>query len=151
MSPKQHNSPLHKAVPRHIPHTTAGEVPCETQFLLVELAADAYAVLIPLVSGTQRATLRGASADRLALQITSGDVLGGMVNALVVAVSSSPYTAIRRAMQTASSTLGTFELAADKPHPPDVNLFGWCTWCVFHLNGRTNDAFYLHTAALVAP
>ena len=50
--------------------TRGGEMPQETQFLLVELGTNAYAAVLPLVDGAMRATLKsGAGDDALGLQV----------------------------------------------------------------------------------
>ena len=55
----------------------AADVPPETQFLLLELDDDAYVVLLPLVDGffrsTLRATPRSKDANALQLLVNSGD------------------------------------------------------------------------------
>jgi len=118
-------------------------VPTETQFLLVKLAKDAYAVMLPLVADGLRCTLRG-SEDRnkslLFAQMDSGDTqhtFTGMEPFMVVSVSESPFDAIKDAMSRAARQLATFELASEKRVSSDINLFGWCTW----------DAFYQHVDA----
>ena len=57
--------------------SSAAEVPVETQFVLFELGPDAYALVLPLVRGEFRASLRGKKSssgrDRLLAQLQSGD------------------------------------------------------------------------------
>ena len=54
-----------------------GDVPRETQFLLVESkgagAGAAYVVFLPLVEGAFRASLQGGAGDALELCVESGD------------------------------------------------------------------------------
>nr|XP_034590421.1 probable galactinol--sucrose galactosyltransferase 6 isoform X4 [Setaria viridis] len=120
-----------------------GDVPHETQFLLVEsragedAAAAAYVVFLPLVEGAFRASLQGgASDDALELCVESGDAgtrAASFDRALFVgAAESDPFAAITGAVAAAKSALKTFRLRAEKKLPGIVDYFGWCTWDAFY-------------------
>lgn len=118
-----------------------GDVPHETQFLLVESKAvdggdDAYVVFLPLVEGAFRASLRGGARDELELCIESGDAdtrAQSFERALFVgAAEADPFAAIAGAVAAAKSCLKTFRLRAEKKLPGIVDYFGWCTWDAFY-------------------
>uniref|UniRef100_A0A453QV15 galactinol--sucrose galactosyltransferase n=1 Tax=Aegilops tauschii subsp. strangulata TaxID=200361 RepID=A0A453QV15_AEGTS len=122
-----------------------GDVPHETQFLLVESRAiggeedDAsYVVFLPLVEGAFRASLQGGGAggDELQLCVESGDagtLASSFDRALFVgAADSDPFAAIAGAVAAVRSCLGTFRPRAEKKLPAIVDYFGWCTWDAFY-------------------
>ncbi|KAF0901643.1 hypothetical protein E2562_003596 [Oryza meyeriana var. granulata] len=121
-----------------------GDVPHETQFLLVESKAaadggdDAYVVFLPLVEGAFRASLQGGGAggDELELCVESGDAdtrAASFDRALFVgAAESDPFAAITGAVAAAKSCLKTFRLRSEKKLPCIVDYFGWCTWDAFY-------------------
>ncbi|KAK3131726.1 hypothetical protein QOZ80_6AG0510530 [Eleusine coracana subsp. coracana] len=121
-----------------------GDVPHETQFLLVESKSaagagepDAYIVFLPLVEGAFRASLRGdAATDALELCVESGDAdtrAASFPRALFVgAAEADPFAAIAGAVAAARSALRTFRLRAEKKLPGIVDCFGWCTWDAFY-------------------
>uniref|UniRef100_A0ACD5ZTN5 Uncharacterized protein n=1 Tax=Avena sativa TaxID=4498 RepID=A0ACD5ZTN5_AVESA len=124
-----------------------GDVPHETQFLLVEskpaAAADqdqdaSYVVFLPLVEGAFRASLQGGGAggDELQLCVESGDAdtrASSFERALFVgAADSDPFAAIAGAVAAVRSSLGTFRPRAEKKLPGIVDYFGWCTWDAFY-------------------
>ncbi|KAL6898069.1 hypothetical protein ACP4OV_006665 [Aristida adscensionis] len=119
-----------------------GDVPHETQFLLVESKAagaggeDAYVVFLPLVEGAFRASLQGGAGDELQLCVESGDAdtrAQSFQRALFVgAAESDPFAAIAGAVAAAKSALKTFRLRSEKKLPGIVDYFGWCTWDAFY-------------------
>ncbi|WVZ82299.1 hypothetical protein U9M48_029576 [Paspalum notatum var. saurae] len=123
-----------------------GDVPMETQFLLVEskaggagdaAAAPAYVVLLPLVEGAFRASLQGGGAgDALELCVESGDSgvrAASFQRALFVgAAEGDPFAAVAGAVAAAKAALKTFRLRAEKKLPGIVDCFGWCTWDAFY-------------------
>ena len=117
----------------------AADVPPETQFLLLELDDDAYVVLLPLVDGffrsTLRATPRSKDADALQLLVNSGDRAtrtAAMRSALYVGAGDNPYAALSAAIAAASARLRTFRPRTQKRAPADLHSFGWCTWDAFY-------------------
>ena len=116
--------------------TAASDVPPETQFLLLELAPDAYAVVLPLVSGAFRATLRGSNqGSRVEVSMQSGDPdvhSDTMANMMYVAAGDNPFALLDSAMGAVSARLGSFEVASAKATPPELDEFGWCTWDAFY-------------------
>ncbi|KAJ1258234.1 hypothetical protein BS78_10G059400 [Paspalum vaginatum] len=120
-----------------------GDVPPETQFLLVESeggggddAASAYVVLLPLVEGAFRASLQGGAGDALELCVESGDAgtrAASFQRALFVgAAEGDPFAAVAGAVAAAKAALKTFRLRAEKKLPGIVDCFGWCTWDAFY-------------------
>ncbi|KAK8454939.1 hypothetical protein SEVIR_4G054800v4 [Setaria viridis] len=122
-----------------------GDVPLETQFLLVESrgagadggeGAPAYVVFLPLVEGAFRASLQGGAGDALELCVESGDAdtrAASFDRALFVgAAESDPFAAIAGAVAAAKSALKTFRVRAEKKLPGIVDYFGWCTWDAFY-------------------
>ncbi|KAE8779338.1 putative galactinol--sucrose galactosyltransferase 6 [Hordeum vulgare] len=123
-----------------------GDVPHETQFLLVESRATgagedeeaSYVVFLPLVEGAFRASLQGGGAggDELQLCVESGDA-GTLASSFdrvlfVGATESDPFAAISGAVAAVRSCLGTFRPRAEKKLPAIVDYFGWCTWDAFY-------------------
>ncbi|XP_048546217.1 probable galactinol--sucrose galactosyltransferase 6 [Triticum urartu] len=125
-----------------------GDVPHETQFLLVESRGPgageeeedeaSYVVFLPLVEGAFRASLQGGGAggDELQLCVESGDAgtrASSFDRALFVgAAESDPFAAIAGAVAAVRSCLGTFRPRAEKKLPAIVDYFGWCTWDAFY-------------------
>jgi len=120
------------------------EVPPETQFLLLELGQDGpYAVILPLIcdatsGATFRCTVRGyggRNSSSLYAVVESGDpaaVAHTMPALLYVGGGSDPYEVLAQAFRRVSAHLGTFALREDKPVPPSLDSFGWCTWDAFY-------------------
>ncbi|XP_062233488.1 probable galactinol--sucrose galactosyltransferase 6 [Phragmites australis] len=119
-----------------------GDVPHETQFLLVESRGagaggeEAYVVFLPLVEGSFRASLQGGAGDELELCVESGDEdtrAHSFERALFVgAAESDPFAAIAGAVAAVRSCLKTFRLRSEKKLPGIVDYFGWCTWDAFY-------------------
>ena len=121
-----------------------GDVPLETQFLLVESRGAgaggedgeaAYVVFLPLVEGAFRASLQGGAGDALELCVESGDAdtrAASFDRALFVgAAESDPFAAIAVAVAAAKSALKTFRVRAEKKLPGIVD-YEWCTWDAFY-------------------
>lgn len=121
--------------------SAAADVPAETQMLLLELEEGAYALVLPLVHGGVRATVRGMRGRHvLAAQLAAGgrtDRLDSMSPGLYVTAGRDPYALVRGAVAAASERLGTFGVREGKTPNADLDHFGWCTW----------DAFYQHVDA----
>ena len=126
--------------------TCAQDVPLDTQFLLVELSPEdvaesgEYALFLPLVDNGFRASLQGSGSKNnnnhleLICAAESGDaaVTNTGMTALYVAVGDDPFALIKEGMQQVSQKLGTFRTLDEKPLPPFVDEFGWCTWDAFY-------------------
>ncbi|KAK8936238.1 putative galactinol--sucrose galactosyltransferase 6 [Platanthera zijinensis] len=119
------------------------EVPCETQFLLLECKSEEdeesetlYTVFLPILEGPFRASLQGNLNDGLDLCIESGDpaISGADFShaVFVGAAASDPYAAITGAVRSVKSHLQTFHLRREKRLPAIVDFFGWCTWDAFY-------------------
>jgi len=107
-----------------------GEVPCETQFLLLELTDGRCAVALPILDTPFRASLQGYGEEGLALRAETGDTAtrGATVTGLFLAVGDDPYALMAAAARSVMARMGSGRLRADKPLPDFIDLFGWCTW-----------------------
>ncbi|TVU26011.1 hypothetical protein EJB05_28536, partial [Eragrostis curvula] len=139
-----------------------GDVPRETQFLLVESkAADAggeddawyYVVFLPLVEGAFRGSLQGGAGDALELCVESGDAETRAASFerahFADAAESDPFAAVAGAVAAARSCLRTFRLRTEKRLPGIVDCFGWCTWDAFYRD-VTQDGVQAGLRSLVA-
>ncbi|XP_020579474.1 probable galactinol--sucrose galactosyltransferase 6, partial [Phalaenopsis equestris] len=119
------------------------EIPCETQFLLVENRPEneentdtSYSVFLPILEGPFRASLQGNPNDFLDLCIESGDAeicTADFSHAVFVGTAvSDPFAAITGAVRVVKSHLKTFRLREEKRVPAIVDFFGWCTWDAFY-------------------
>lgn len=127
-----------------------GEIPLETQFLLVETKDGShiesddgdesnqiiYTVFLPLVEGPFRACLQGNTQDdQLELCLESGDdeIKGtSFTHSLFVSAGTDPYATIFEAMRAVKSHLKTFRQRHEKKLPSIIDYFGWCTWDAFY-------------------
>lgn len=117
---------------------TEAEVAWETQWLLAELASGQLLLLVPLLDGVTRFSLRG-STDGILVVAETGDptvtTTGGV--ALFVSVGDDPYAMVVKAARAVQRQVGAGRLRAEKAVPEFVEAFGWCTW----------DAFYREVSA----
>ena len=108
-----------------------------------------YAVVVPLIDFERgfRSTLFGkdggapAGRGRLALRMESGcaNVTANTVrNAIYVAAGTDPYEILERAYLAISKSTGTFRTRRDKPLPPGIDTFGWCSWDAFYSSVDTS-------------
>lgn len=114
--------------------TQGGEVPQETQFLLVERPDGRVVLFVPLLDGDFRSSLQGEGENGLAFVAESGDpaVTTTQVTGLFVAAGDNPYTLIEAAAQSVQAWMNTGRLRREKPLPDFVDQFGWCTWDAFY-------------------
>lgn len=102
-----------------------------------------YAVVVPLIDFERgfRSTLfgkdGGAPAGRgvLALRMESGCAnvtTSAVKNAIYVASGNDPYDILEKAYAAISKTTGTFRTRRNKPLPPGIDTFGWCSWDAFY-------------------
>jgi raffinose synthase len=107
-------------------------VPVDTQFLLLELRRERFAIVVPLVDGPFKVSLSGAP-NGLTLTLDSGDpeVRGTSALAAFVAVGSDPHLLCREGAEAVARRLGT-RLRREKALPAFVDDFGWCTWDAFY-------------------
>ncbi|XP_057537413.1 probable galactinol--sucrose galactosyltransferase 6 isoform X2 [Amaranthus tricolor] len=126
-----------------------GDIPLETQFLLVETKEGShiesddgdeanqiiYAVFLPLIEGSFRACLQGNTQDELELCLESGDddIKGSsFTHSLFVSAGNDPYATIFEAIRAVKSHLKTFRQRHEKKLPGIIDYFGWCTWDAFY-------------------
>ncbi|KAG6474911.1 stachyose synthase-like [Zingiber officinale] len=109
----------------------------ETQWVLFEVPeVGAYVLLLPLLEGNFRSAIFPGDSDHVMLHGESGSsrVRTDSFKALAyVHVGNNPFTLMREAYAAARVHLGTFRLREEKPLPPIVDKFGWCTWDAFYL------------------
>ncbi|XP_042435832.1 stachyose synthase-like [Zingiber officinale] len=109
----------------------------ETQWVLFEVPeVGAYVLLLPLLEGSFRSAIFPGDSDHVMLYGESGSsrVRTDSFKALAyVHVGNNPFTLMREAYAAARVHLGTFRLREEKPLPPIVDKFGWCTWDAFYL------------------
>jgi raffinose synthase len=115
--------------------TRLADVPAETQFLIAELSAGGWLILVPLLDEPFRFSLRGHPEERLELLAETADShLGGMGGlALFVALGEDPFELCALGARAVAARLGgACRLREDKPLPGFVDRFGWCTWDAFY-------------------
>jgi raffinose synthase len=113
--------------------TALSQVPRDTQFLLLELAGDTFAVIAPLVDAPFKATLEGGD-DSLWLVLDSGDddTSGQQMIAAYLGVGDDPYELCRRGARAVAERLAKGRLRSEKSLPKLADYFGWCTWDAFY-------------------
>lgn len=111
-----------------------GQVPVETQFLLVERSGGGYALFIPLIDKAFRATLQGDGENGLAVVIESGDpaVVTNAMTAIFVAVGETPYHLVSEAARAVLAQTDGGRLRRNKPLPAFIDSLGWSTWNAFY-------------------
>lgn len=117
------------------------DIPLETQFLIVELEADAqthqtnYVVFLPLLEPNFRAVLQGNANNHLEICLESGcpevEQFDG-THLVYVAAASDPFHLITNAVKSVERHLQTFCHREKKKMPDILNWFGWCTWDAFY-------------------
>ncbi|GFR50303.1 hypothetical protein Agub_g12493, partial [Astrephomene gubernaculifera] len=122
--------------------TATWALPPETQFLLAELGPEGpYALLLPLIDGDFRATLRPPAKrsegenGELVLRLESGspDVTGSRWDSvLYIGASWDPYELVDRGVAAAAALSGGARPRTAKAMPPSLDGFGWCTWDAFY-------------------
>lgn len=126
-----------------------GDIPLETQFLLVETKEGShlesndgneenqivYTVFLPLIEGSFRACLQGNGQDELELCLESGDAdtkASSFTHSLFISAGTDPFATITDAIRAVKLHLKTFRQRHEKKLPGIVDYFGWCTWDAFY-------------------
>lgn len=118
--------------------TAVGQVPPETQSLLVEREDGLILLLIPLIDRDIkrgfRAALQGGDDNLLMITLESGDpsIARTHMVGLYAAVGEDPYALAMDGARAVAEFLRIGRLAADKPNPEFIDQFGWCTWDAFY-------------------
>ncbi|MBA2482721.1 MAG: hypothetical protein H0V44_18815 [Planctomycetes bacterium] len=133
----------------------AAAVPVETQFLLAQLE-NGYAIVVPLIDRRLRASLEGATDGTLCVVAESDDpgICSASMVAAFVAVGDDPYALVRAGARSVAAFLSCGRLRRDKPLPPFVDLFGWCTWDAFYhdvTHAKVQEGLASFTAGGVTP
>ena len=102
----------------------------ETQFLIADIGARQYIMLIPLVDGKVRCSFSGNVDNDLLLVMETGDSLTRVKSfkGIYMLKGDNPQQMIKEAMKDIQSELQTFELKERKKYPWLIDYFGWCTW-----------------------
>ncbi len=121
-----------------------GEIPIETQFLLMELDHSLYLMMIPLVDKTTRCSLNGNRAGELDIVAETGDSLTNVntFTGLYILAGSNPYDMIKQASAEIQQKLQSFKLRHEKPVPWFADYFGWCTWNALYANLNQDTLAY---------
>lgn len=114
--------------------TSLSEVPPETQYLLAEIMPARYLLAIPLIDGPMRCSLQGNEKGELEIVAESGDpqITASEVCGLYLVVGEEPFSLIGDSAEEVCAFLKSGRLRAQKPVPPFVEGFGWCTWDAFY-------------------
>ncbi len=110
------------------------DVPDETQFMLVRKKDKRFAVLMPLASGTVRASLF-SEGGLLYILLESGNPRVQMIKdspVLYYEEGEDPYVLVQSAVQTLQKCLKTFQQKEKKKRVSVLNRLGWCTWNAFY-------------------
>jgi len=110
----------------------------ETLWMLAESERGKYTLIVPLVDGPSRFSLRGGNHGLVVAAETGDPAIlfpGGV--AVFVAAGDDPYQLVAEGARAVQRQIGIGRLRADKPLPDTIDLFGWCTW----------DAFYKEVSA----
>lgn len=108
----------------------ASEVPPETVWWMGEMDEQLHLMIVPLIDGLARHSLRG-SPDGLAVAMQTGDdaVKVSAAVGVLVLIGADPQRLAARAAHRAASA---GRVRADKPDPDFIDLLGWCTWDAFY-------------------
>lgn len=129
-----------------------GEIPVETQFLLVESreekestenSVDAcgghtditYIVFLPLLDGSFRTSLQGNEKDELLMCAESGDpgvTSTECAHSVYVHSGTDPYRVTSEAVRAIEDHSKSFLRREKKQLPGMLDYFGWCTWDAFY-------------------
>ncbi|HEX2950497.1 MAG TPA: Sip1-related alpha-galactosidase, partial [Armatimonadota bacterium] len=112
----------------------AQDIPVETQYLLCSLVDGRYALVLPMLDGSFRSTLQGTAEGDLHLIVESGDpaVTTNEAVAVFLAIGDNPYALMEAGAKSVMARMKTGHLRSEKPLPPFVDYFGWCTWDAFY-------------------
>lgn len=125
--------------------TCGRDIENETQFLLLDKSDTddvgsfrPYVLLLPIIDGRFRASLRSGVDDNVDVCVESGSTLVTQSSFrtcvyIQVATSDDPFLLVKDAMKVVRDNLGTTKLLSEKTPPPIVDRFGWCTWDAFYL------------------
>jgi raffinose synthase len=113
---------------------SAGKVPVDTQFLLMELDDGNCVLFAPLIDDRSRASLQGTGEEGLELVAETGDpaVTTSSMVGLFMAAGTNPYLLAEQAAISVSAWMKTCRLRREKQLPAFVDQFGWCTWNAFY-------------------
>ncbi len=113
--------------------TNEEQIEWETQWLLLELDGGKLALIVPLLDGGTRFSLRG-SAEGIVVCAETGDpqivTTGGV--AVWISVGEDPFALVAQAARAVKRRVGGGRLREEKQAPDFVDLFGWCTWDAFY-------------------
>ncbi|XP_078431685.1 raffinose synthase family protein [Wolffia australiana] len=119
----------------------------ETQFLILEPSMDEarpYVLLLPLIDGSFRASLRAGANDFIEVCVESGSnhvKESSFARTLFVFAAFDPFALVADAMRAIRAEVGGFRLQEEKTVPPVMDKLGWCTWDAFYLKVHPAGVF----------
>ncbi len=121
--------------------TRLGEVPDETQGLILRRESGDFAVVLPVVSEQYKCVLCGGADDTLTAKLFSWckEMHDCHALAFLYAEGADPYALLEDCTRLAFDLLGTrYPLRADRPYPELFEYLGWCSWDAMEI--RVNEA-----------
>ncbi|XP_057966717.1 stachyose synthase [Malania oleifera] len=116
---------------------SGSDLQMETQWVLLDVPETrSYVLIIPSIEEKFRSALHPGSDGHLMICAESGStqVKSSSFDSIAyVHVSNNPYNLMKEAYSSLRVHLNTFRLREEKPIPPLVDKFGWCTWDAFYL------------------
>jgi hypothetical protein len=126
-----------------------GQIPHETQFLLLRmsqplidparrddlLCSETFVLILTIVSGPFRSSIRTNEHDHLLVSIESCDKdvpVNRPVDILYMSTGNDPFKLLGEGFAAVSDRIRTFKVRSEKTLPPSLDLFGWCTWDAFY-------------------
>jgi len=148
-------SKLYWMIPTHC--TRASDIPAETQMILMRLSKEnkgqqheqhetsryTYAVLLAMIdNNTFRASLRppppnntNNKKNSIFVRMESGDnsvTSSTFKNCIYIASGTCPFELLDTAIVEAAALSGTARPRWEKPTPPALDYFCWCSWDAFY-------------------
>ncbi|KAK5846222.1 probable galactinol--sucrose galactosyltransferase 2 isoform X2 [Gossypium arboreum] len=117
--------------------TSGGDIPAETQMLLLEVENKFYVLILPVLDGQFRTSLQGTPDNELEFCIESGDPdvqTTKIKEPVFVNSGNNPFNLIRNSIKILEKHKGTFKHINNKQKPEHIDWFGWNTWDAFYCN-----------------
>ncbi|TYJ42469.1 hypothetical protein E1A91_A03G092300v1, partial [Gossypium mustelinum] len=117
--------------------TSGGDIPAETQMLLLEVENKFYVLILPVLDGQFRTSLQGTPDNELEFCIESGDPdvqTTKIKEPVFVNSGNNPFNLIRNSIKILEKHKGTFKHIDNKQKPEHIDWFGWNTWDAFYCN-----------------
>lgn len=118
------------------------EIPAQTQFLLAQRTGRGgrYLAILPLTDGGMRGELRTGDGHGAIASLSCDSRFTPCSFAVAaVAVGADPQEVTQRVIAAGLAECGVGRLRSEKPVPPFVEQFGWCSWNAFYQNVTEKD------------